>query len=334
MHKISSARETNCKQNYDGAVDAYERAAGVLYYVISTDPEWRSNKRGIDDDVLVLKDAQEDNEEAIALRVSCLLNIAASKLKLRQFSDAKVACDSVLELDPSNVKALYRRAQAAVTPVGAGGFEVDSAITDLQAAARIEPQHAEVRSLLSRLVQERQIQRTKDRAHFDGMFESGAERTNENSSDLEDAVLDKYRHRIAAMNDSDSLEQRIEDALMLRDLYRRNGKEEEAEKLHKHIQEAKRALKDGGKAPAVDFSTPDDKMLSDAKKYGIDLNDPAVQHELKRLEQKRQKGDPLDAPDIPVTKSSAFSWKVFAGVLAASMAYHFVTPLMQKEDEF
>jgi len=100
--------------------------------------------------------------------------------------------------------------------MGAGLSDLDKAITDLQTAARIEPKHAEVRSLLSRLEKERAAQRTKDRRHFDSLFDD----------DDSNELLDKYKDRITKMNESDSLEKRIEDAVMLRDLYRRNGKEE------------------------------------------------------------------------------------------------------------
>lgn len=37
-----------------------------------------------------------------------MLNSAACKLKLKELKDAKDFCDKVLNLDPLNVKALYR----------------------------------------------------------------------------------------------------------------------------------------------------------------------------------------------------------------------------------
>eukprot|EP00397_Hematodinium_sp_SG-2012_P024894 GEMP01025960.1.p1 GENE.GEMP01025960.1~~GEMP01025960.1.p1 ORF type:complete len:411 (+),score=93.15 GEMP01025960.1:227-1459(+) len=335
------------KQKYVDAIEVYERAAGLLYYALSTDPEWRNNKRGIDDDILVLKDCIVDDalsgdakRDVVALRVSCYLNIAAGKLKLRQFQEAKIACNSVLELDAENVKALYRRAQALVTPIGAGGLEMELAIADLQTAAHIEPQHVEVRTLLSRLKQERAVQRGKDRAQYDGLFDRGEMYSSpppKGSNDNDAEVLEKYKSRISTMQDSDGLEQRIQDALMLRDLYRRNGKGEEAEKLHQQIVEARKALKDGGKKN-VDFGKPDNQMIQDAKEYGLDLTDPAVQEELARLEQKRASGVSLDTNGkLPVgrkSKHSSFSWKVFFGVLAVLGGYRFLNLVWPQEDEF
>jgi len=48
------------------------------------------------------------------LRRSTWLNLAAVELKLQQWKEAHNHAGKVLEMDPSNVKALYRRAQALV----------------------------------------------------------------------------------------------------------------------------------------------------------------------------------------------------------------------------
>ena len=54
---------------------------------------------------------QVDVTKTKPLYLSCLLNAAAAKLKLKQFKEAITHCDSALILDASNVKAMYRKAQ-------------------------------------------------------------------------------------------------------------------------------------------------------------------------------------------------------------------------------
>lgn len=51
---------------------------------------------------------EDEKEKAKKLKIPCMLNSAACKLKLKELKDAKDFCDKVLNLDPQNVKALYR----------------------------------------------------------------------------------------------------------------------------------------------------------------------------------------------------------------------------------
>ncbi|QRV92323.1 RNA polymerase II-associated protein 3 [Ceratobasidium sp. AG-Ba] len=69
------------------------------------------------------------------------LNRAAAYLKLNKNEDAERDCSTVLKLQPTNVKALFRRAQARVV---LGKFA--DARTDLLAAAKAEPGNVAVRA--------------------------------------------------------------------------------------------------------------------------------------------------------------------------------------------
>jgi len=55
---------------------------------------------------------EENKTKAKDLKKVCDLNKAACHLKLKEFPDAKSACNAVLKEDKENAKALYRRAQA------------------------------------------------------------------------------------------------------------------------------------------------------------------------------------------------------------------------------
>eukprot|EP01024_Parvocaulis_polyphysoides_P007406 TRINITY_DN12201_c0_g1_i4.p1 TRINITY_DN12201_c0_g1~~TRINITY_DN12201_c0_g1_i4.p1 ORF type:complete len:537 (-),score=109.79 TRINITY_DN12201_c0_g1_i4:556-2166(-) len=97
--KIITARELKEKgnnlykeQNWKRATKCYEKAIKLIDYDNSFSSE-----------------EQKDSRE---VRKSTQLNLAASCLKLNEFKEAVKNCDKVLEKESSNVKALYRRAQA------------------------------------------------------------------------------------------------------------------------------------------------------------------------------------------------------------------------------
>lgn len=282
------------KRSYTDAVDRYEDAGSLFHYCYSTDPGWRKNNRGIDDDVIHLVDDKGSNPDEEAqirkLRLTCALNLSACKMKLSKFDDAIAACNFCIEMDPSSVKAYYRRAEARIRPAKHTAYDQDLAIADLEKAHKLEPTDATIRSLMTRLRQERKIQREKDKGTFTGMFDRGE--IYDKLKEGGDADLQQYQERLENMSEEDSLEKRTQDAELLRDLYMRNGKEEEAAKLNEQIQQAKKAMKEqkNPRATKLDFSNPTEEMIKDAEKYDLDLRDPVVQAELRRLEAQAREG--------------------------------------------
>ncbi|KAK9129057.1 hypothetical protein Syun_017854 [Stephania yunnanensis] len=83
-----------------------------------------------------------DEEKALAnaLRISCNLNNAACKIKLGEYVEAAKLCTKVLELDPLNVKALYRRSQSYLRI-----SELEKAEIDIKKALTIDPKNREVK---------------------------------------------------------------------------------------------------------------------------------------------------------------------------------------------
>ncbi|CAK0885928.1 unnamed protein product, partial [Prorocentrum cordatum] len=164
------------------AVTSYEKAAGLLRYVECVRPDWKNEDgsyKGIEDDTLRVDSAAlegdgSEAQEARDLVASCYLNIALAAQRLEDWDMMTKACDEVLtHVNPSSVKALYRRAQAAVAPVGALDADRLRAMQDLHAAAQLEPNNRDVRALLSRLKAERRAQGLHDRSTFAGLFDRG-----------------------------------------------------------------------------------------------------------------------------------------------------------------
>lgn len=90
--------------------------------------------------------SEEEKQPSKALKVSCKLNNAACKLKLKDYKEAKELCTEVLELDSTNVKALYRRAQAHIHLV-----DLDLAELDIKKALEIDPDNRDVQKEYRRL---------------------------------------------------------------------------------------------------------------------------------------------------------------------------------------
>lgn len=78
--------------------------------------------------------SEEEKQQAKVLKVTCNLNNAACKLKLKEYKQAEKLCTKVLEIDGRNVKALYRRAQAYIQLV-----DLDLAEVDIKKALEIDP---------------------------------------------------------------------------------------------------------------------------------------------------------------------------------------------------
>ncbi|KAI8470001.1 MAG: hypothetical protein J3K34DRAFT_421882 [Monoraphidium minutum] len=92
------------------------------------------------------KDGPEVRAQLKDIRKSVLLNLAAVELKRGSFREAQRHTSKVLETDPSNVKALYRRAQALV-----GLQELLEAERDVKVALDMEPASADLAALSKRI---------------------------------------------------------------------------------------------------------------------------------------------------------------------------------------
>ncbi|EEA05079.1 uncharacterized protein CMU_041500 [Cryptosporidium muris RN66] len=80
------------KNDYEGSITEYMNA---LIYIDYTFPE-----------------TFEEEKELQRLKIRVHLNMAACKLKLKIYNDVQTHCRIVLDLDPKNIKAIYRSATA------------------------------------------------------------------------------------------------------------------------------------------------------------------------------------------------------------------------------
>jgi len=86
---------------------------------------------------------EETKAKAKALKLACESNKAMCYLKMKDYVEARTACNTVLKDDASNVKAIYRRAQAEL---GLKNFL--ECIGDCKKVVDLDPQNKEARALL------------------------------------------------------------------------------------------------------------------------------------------------------------------------------------------
>uniref|UniRef100_A0A8C0FL47 peptidylprolyl isomerase n=1 Tax=Bubo bubo TaxID=30461 RepID=A0A8C0FL47_BUBBB len=89
----------------------------------------------------------DEETELLDVKVKCLNNLAASQLKLDHYEAALKSCNLVLEHQPGNIKALFRKGK-----VLAQQGEYREAIPILKAALKLEPSNKTIHAELSKLV--------------------------------------------------------------------------------------------------------------------------------------------------------------------------------------
>ncbi|KAJ4841871.1 Peptidyl-prolyl cis-trans isomerase fkbp65 [Turnera subulata] len=130
---------------YDRASRRYEKAVNFIEYDSSFN--------------------DEEKQQSKALKISCKLNNAACKLKLKDYKQAEKLCTKVLELDSRNVKALYRRAQAYM-----GLVDLELAEMDIKKALEIDPDNRDVKLEYKILKEKVREYNKRDAKFYSNMF--------------------------------------------------------------------------------------------------------------------------------------------------------------------
>ncbi|XP_030624635.1 peptidyl-prolyl cis-trans isomerase D [Chanos chanos] len=134
-------------QNWQSAVKKYSKALRYLEVCGDT----------VDDE------SAQKKLEPTAL--SCILNTAACKLKMQLWQEAIDSCDEALELNNTNTKALFRRAQA-----WQGLKEFNKAMIDLKKAQEIAPDDKAIGNEMQRVKQKVKEEKEKEKKIYAKMF--------------------------------------------------------------------------------------------------------------------------------------------------------------------
>ncbi|KAL3531064.1 hypothetical protein ACH5RR_010386 [Cinchona calisaya] len=109
--------------------------------------------------------SEEEKKQSKALKIYCNLNNAACMLKLKDYKQAEKLCTKVLEIESSNVKALYRRAQAYMNL-----SDLDLAELDIKKALEIDPNNRDVKLEYKALKEKVKEHNKKDAKFYGNMF--------------------------------------------------------------------------------------------------------------------------------------------------------------------
>uniref|UniRef100_A0A5B7AJZ2 peptidylprolyl isomerase n=1 Tax=Davidia involucrata TaxID=16924 RepID=A0A5B7AJZ2_DAVIN len=108
---------------------------------------------------------EEEKKQAKALKVTCNLNDAACKLKLKEYKQVEKLCTKVLDIESRNVKALYRRAQAYINLA-----DLDLAEFDIKKALEIDPDNRDVKLEYKTLKEKMKEYNKKEAKFYGNMF--------------------------------------------------------------------------------------------------------------------------------------------------------------------
>ncbi|THU51217.1 hypothetical protein C4D60_Mb06t28670 [Musa balbisiana] len=109
--------------------------------------------------------SDEEKKQSKVLKVTCNLNNAACKHKLKDYKQAEKLCTKVLDIDGTNVKALYRRAQAYMHLC-----DLDLAEQDIKKALEIDPDNRDVKMEYKILKEKVKEYNKKDAKFYSNIF--------------------------------------------------------------------------------------------------------------------------------------------------------------------
>jgi FK506-binding protein 4/5 len=109
--------------------------------------------------------SEDEKKLSKQLKITCNLNNAACKLKLKDYKQAEKLCTKVLELDSQNVKALYRRSQAYTQLA-----DLELAEIDIKKALEIDPDNRDVKLTYKTLKEKIKEINKKDAKFYSNMF--------------------------------------------------------------------------------------------------------------------------------------------------------------------
>eukprot|EP00002_Diphylleia_rotans_P031986 TRINITY_DN6674_c0_g1_i1.p1 TRINITY_DN6674_c0_g1~~TRINITY_DN6674_c0_g1_i1.p1 ORF type:complete len:288 (-),score=95.41 TRINITY_DN6674_c0_g1_i1:38-901(-) len=111
-------------------------------------------------------DLDEEQEKQVeGLKLPLYLNLAACHLKQGNFKETISSCNKALDLEPKNVKALFRRAQGHIL---AGDFA--KAKTDFEAALEVSPEDKEIKLAYTKAKKQEADAKAAEKSLYKSMF--------------------------------------------------------------------------------------------------------------------------------------------------------------------
>ena len=298
------------EKDWNTATLKYERALGLLRFIVSSREDWRSNLADVD--LAVVDSAagsccsldgsrrpssdfglgslpgfsEAGKRQAARLCAALYGNLCTVALAQGQASVAAAEAAEGLRVTPGHPKLLMKRAKSWMQRKGAGTTELRAALLDLKTAVDMFKQAGDLYDVGSRVLSQlaaaykehasmAAAQHAKDKAAFAGLFERGSIVQAAEESEAA-PTLPAPHSRLP-----DTTRAQLAAMRRARAEAEAEGRVQDAKELSVHLSRAEARLAAGaGLEPSLDFSKPTPEMRSLAEEMGLDLDDPAVQREL------------------------------------------------------
>jgi len=127
------------RDDYSGAINLYKR--GIRYLEGS------------------------DNKDVVEMKIKCYNNLSAAQLKVKAYTSAVASLDTVLIVEPHNVKALFRKGKCLE-----GMKKEDEALECMKKAYALDPTNKSLRSEIDRLKSRVNVTKKKETEIYQKMF--------------------------------------------------------------------------------------------------------------------------------------------------------------------
>eukprot|EP00923_Selenidium_pygospionis_P053965 GHVN01093964.1.p1 GENE.GHVN01093964.1~~GHVN01093964.1.p1 ORF type:complete len:458 (+),score=150.52 GHVN01093964.1:225-1598(+) len=297
-----SSRSSSDKKSKETVEEQVERAVAskMRGNAMLKDHKFRMAANHYKKGLRMMKDYDNDQDGVAEARKALNLNLALALIKLSDFLHAAKAADEVVKIDPSNIKALFRRGVA-----NSGCGNLDQARRDLTAVCRAEPANSEARSELEKVKVKAVEAKEKEKMTFGSLFskkvgdvslygdkEEEMKRRSEEEAKIMGEKRARYEQHKRKMIDEDDApptdiptfdewnesEKAKDDAL--KEENKNKHEEEERQRRDKEAEQKRQKAAsevksgDGGDEPAApahdddDLSAEDKKIIEETKKKG------------------------------------------------------------------
>jgi hypothetical protein len=290
-HRAAGVKFIN-DSNYDDAHYSFCRALCIFKYIKNKNKNWRNE--GIKDEHLIYCQDEGSNDEELKeikkMMVQILLNISLCDLNLGKFDEVRLACDEVIKIDQSNVKAYYRKAKSFLDCKQSVNEDYQKALAELDKALIYAPNDDNIKDLHAKLKAQLEKHKVEEKKIFKSFFRNGVDKKEEKIAESpkinkEEPVFDKETTYDPNLGKSELriLEVIIEQSQNLTKKYKKENNIEEMNKLQKIADQAELMKSDLVRLLNIDFDNPSEELRAYSEKKNLDLKNLEVRREFIKI---------------------------------------------------
>ncbi|KAM3135731.1 hypothetical protein pb186bvf_012128 [Paramecium bursaria] len=296
------------------AIEDLENCVGI-FVDLKVPKKWEESKY---DDLQCSKLSPQELDIIQKLRFRVFDQLSSLYLQIGNTSACNKICDYMLLIEPRSTKALLKRAKARIFVDGVSEIDYKLAEKDLQQAQQFDNHDQEIKQEYGRVQNKLKEFQSSKQGQGEQKQKKQIVFSDSESSDYEDEFMDTINlNNFCLSSESETfgyelsyeqdpskpipievnelgkfIETRGQEILKI---YEQSGRRKEAEELQDKLKKALAAKKQLEKISQLDFNRPkkvlvltqtlQKKLQIIAQNFGIDLHDPQVQNEFKKIQQ-------------------------------------------------